>query len=499
MTAAAVMSGYYDLRIVALSVLISMLGAYAAMELAERMNAAHGQTWLYWVVGGAMASGLGTWSMHYTGMLSFRLPVTVRYHWPTVVLSYLPAAASAAAGLFVLNLWNIRWSRAVMSSILIGGGIAAMHYTAMAAMRFQGACRYSPILLSVSVLLPMLCAFMALEVWLLFPDEATAPRLRKTAGVLMLGAANPVMHYTGMTATTFLGSSQLPDFSHAVKITFVAAEGITLVPVMVLAVAVVTSVVDRLREQRDLLERARDEALEASRLKSAFVANVSHEIRTPLNVITGYIELVEEYLAERNDQTVKDYAEGVQRASARLLRTIGNILDISKIEAGAFRLAPTRLEIGPLLQRMVADFRVIANRKKIALTCTIDEPGASIFFDEYSLTQALSNLLDNAIKFTERGEITCRLYRATDGTLSLEIQDTGIGISEEYLPHLFQPFSQERSGTGRQFQGSGLGLALTQKYLELNEARISVHTEKSKGTTFTIHFLLESESGNRQN
>jgi two-component system, sensor histidine kinase and response regulator len=91
------------------------------------------------------------------------------------------------------------------------------------------------------------------------------------------------------------------------------------------------------------------------------------------------------------------------------------------------------------------------------------------------------------------------LYRATDGTLSLEIQDTGIGISEEYLPHLFQPFSQERSGTGRQFQGSGLGLALTQKYLELNEARISVHTEKGKGTTFTIHFLLESESGNRQN
>jgi signal transduction histidine kinase len=282
-----------------------------------------------------------------------------------------------------------------------------------------------------------------------------------------------------------------------VSISFVAAEAITLVPIMVLAVAVVTSVVDRLREQRVLLERARDTALEASRLKSAFIANVSHEIRTPLNIITGYNELIEEHLAARNDESVKEYAEGIQRASARLLRTIGNILDISKIERGAFSLAPTRLEIGPLLERLLVDFRVTAERKGIALTCTIDVPGASVVFDEYSLTQALSNLLDNAIKFTVRGAITCRLYRAPDGTLCLEIRDTGIGISEEYLPHLFEPFSQERSDSGRQFQGSGLGLALTRNYLELNGAKISVQTEKGKGTTFAIHFSSESEAGNR--
>ena len=159
-----------------------------------------------------------------------------------------------------------------------------------------------------------------------------------------------------------------------------------------------------------------------------------------------------------------------------------------KSRRGAFSLAPTRLEIGLLLERLLVDFRVTAERKGIALTCTIDVPGASVVFDEYSLTQALSNLLDNAIKFTDRGAITCRLYRATDGTLCLEIRDTGIGISEEYLPQLFEPFSQEHSDSGRQFQGSGLGLALTRKYLELNGAKISVQTEKGKGTTFAIHF-----------
>jgi NO-binding membrane sensor protein with MHYT domain len=138
MTAAAVMVGSYDFRVVALSVLISMLGAYAALELAERITAARGQAWLWWVVGGAIASGLGTWSMHYTGMLSFNLPLPVLYHWPTVLLSFLPAVVSAAVALFLVNSWKIRSPRALVGSIFVGGGIAALHYTAMASMRFEG-------------------------------------------------------------------------------------------------------------------------------------------------------------------------------------------------------------------------------------------------------------------------------------------------------------------------------------------------------------------------
>ncbi len=253
---------------------------------------------------------------------------------------------------------------------------------------------------------------------------------------------------------------------------------------------------ERVRFEQEL-EHARDAALEASLLKSAFIANVSHEIRTPLNVMTGYTELIGEYLAEQHDENAKDYVERTQRACARLLRTTGNILDISKIEAGAFNLTPTQLEIGRVLEHQLADFRVIAESKGVALTCTVDAPGASILFDEYCLTQALANLLDNALRFTDHGVISCRLYRAVDGTLCLEIRDTGIGISEEYLPLLFEPFSQERSGLARQFQGSGLGLALVRKYLELNGAKIAVQTEKGKGTTFTIHFSPESEAESR--
>jgi CheY-like chemotaxis protein/anti-sigma regulatory factor (Ser/Thr protein kinase) len=155
------------------------------------------------------------------------------------------------------------------------------------------------------------------------------------------------------------------------------------------------------------------------------------------------------------------------------------------------------LEIDRLLEHLATDFRVIAERKGIALTCTIDTPGAAVVFDEYCLTQALTNLLDNALKFTERGGVAYRLYRATDARLCVEIRDTGIGISQEYLSRLFQPFSQEHSGDARKFQGSGLGLALTRKYLELNGAEISVQSEKGEGTTFTIRFSRESEAESR--
>jgi signal transduction histidine kinase len=246
------------------------------------------------------------------------------------------------------------------------------------------------------------------------------------------------------------------------------------------------------------LTHARDAALEAARLKSAFIANTTHEIRTPLNVIVGGFDIIREHLAAQGDESQKDFMEAIQRACLRLTRTVDKIIDISRIEAGAFNLVPARLEIGPLLERLLADYRALADGQGIALSCVIETPVTAVIFDQYCLTQALTNLLDNALKFTERGAVACRLYRAADARLCLEIRDTGIGISQEYLSQLFQPFSQERSGDTRKFQGSGLGLALTHKYLELNGAEVSIQSEKGNGTAVTLRFSQESEAGIQQ-
>jgi signal transduction histidine kinase/ActR/RegA family two-component response regulator len=235
-------------------------------------------------------------------------------------------------------------------------------------------------------------------------------------------------------------------------------------------------------------------ALEASQLKSAFVANMSHEIRSPLNVILGYSEVVADHLEELGDESQRTCVDAITRAGTRLSRTIDSILDLSKIEAGAFDLVRTRVEIGQLLEHLLDDFRAVAERKGVELRRVIEAPGASVVFDEYCLTQALTNLLDNAIKFTKQGAVTVRLYRVADGGLCVAVSDTGIGISEEYLPKLLEPFSQEHAGYTRQFQGSGLGMALTRRYLELNGAMISVRSEKGTGTTFTIQFSRDSEN-----
>jgi len=240
------------------------------------------------------------------------------------------------------------------------------------------------------------------------------------------------------------------------------------------------------------LAQARDVALEASRLKSAFISNISHEIRTPLNVIVGYCDLIADHLLERGDQSQRSSLDAIARGSERLTRTIDSILDLSKIEAGAITLRPVSSEIAPLVERLVRDFRITAECKGIALSSAIETTDASVVFDEYCLNQALTNLLDNAIKFTDRGAVTLRLYRATDGTLCLGLHDTGIGIGQEFLPRLFTPFSQEQSGNTRRFEGTGLGLTLVRKYLELNGARISVESEQGKGTTFTVSFSNEN-------
>jgi PAS domain S-box-containing protein len=236
------------------------------------------------------------------------------------------------------------------------------------------------------------------------------------------------------------------------------------------------------------LREARDKALEASRLKSAFLANVSHEIRTPLNVMIGYSSLVASQLEEGGDATLSPMLGGIERAGRRLRDTINSILDISKIESGVFEVRPELIEIVPLIERQLHDFRPLASAKNVQLIAEITEPAAVVRFDPYCLENALTNVLANAVKFTDEGEVTVRLSRDAEGRLSLSVRDTGIGIDPQFVAHLGELFAQEDSGMGRRFEGTGLGLALTKSYLELNGARLSVETEKGKGSAFTIRF-----------
>jgi NO-binding membrane sensor protein with MHYT domain/signal transduction histidine kinase/ActR/RegA family two-component response regulator len=240
------MVGYYQPPLVVLSILISIVASYAALDLAGRVTSARGGNRFLWLSGGATAMGIGIWSMHYVGMLAFRLPVPVQYDWPTVVLSLLAAMFASAVALFVASRPKMGLFRACVGSIVMGAGIAAMHYIGMAAMRLPAMCSYSPALVTLSVGLAIVISFVALWLTFHFRAETTAGGWLKIVSALVMGAAIPVMHYTGMAAASFAPSPMgHQDLSHAVSISSLGLTAIVGVTLSALGLVLLTSMADR--------------------------------------------------------------------------------------------------------------------------------------------------------------------------------------------------------------------------------------------------------------
>jgi PAS domain S-box-containing protein len=263
---------------VAVSVVIAACASYAALDLAGQVTAARGRVRLFWLIGGAASMGLGIWSMHYIGMLAFSLPLPIRYDWPTVLLSLIAAMLAAAVALYVVSRHVMSLRRAVAGSIVMGSGIASMHYIGMDAMRSAAMCVYNPRLVAVSVALAIVISYVALRLAFLARDERQGTSVRKIASATIMGLAIPVMHYTGMAAASFKLSRTAPDVSHAIGISTLGAAGITVVTLMILALAVLTSVYDRRYSEQTLeLESAEQ------RYRQLFERSLAGVIRTTLD------------------------------------------------------------------------------------------------------------------------------------------------------------------------------------------------------------------------
>ena len=233
---------------------------------------------------------------------------------------------------------------------------------------------------------------------------------------------------------------------------------------------------------------ARDAAIESARLKTLFLATMSHEIRTPLHIIMTNNYVIERHLMKIHDHSQTRAIGAVRTATKRLTQTIDHVLEISRLETNAFEVKKVALNLPGIIARLVDEFGPIAAEKGLELSSASDKSEVIIQFDEYCLVQALSNLLENAIKYTERGGVQVRLFSDSDDTMCLDVCDTGIGIDAQFMARVFEPFSQEDRRYSRRFEGAGLGLALVKRYLELNGAAIQVASKKGSGTTFQIRF-----------
>ncbi len=243
------------------------------------------------------------------------------------------------------------------------------------------------------------------------------------------------------------------------------------------------------KKAREELIAAKEEAEKSDKLKTEFLTQISHEIRTPMNVIANFAKVIKTEIENKSYDELPGLLDGIESSTQRIIRTIELILNMSEIQIGAYKPIWKIIDLTKdVLPEMQAEFSVKAEESKLKLNFNYKKKHALVYGDQYSMGQIFSHLLDNSIKYTERGKIDVTVDGTLEGGIFVIIEDTGIGMSDDFMNNLFEPFMQEERGYCRSYEGNGLGLALVKKYCDLNKIDISIRSEKGTGSRIVLNF-----------
>ena len=265
------------------------------------------------------------------------------------------------------------------------------------------------------------------------------------------------------------------------------------------------SVTEDITEKKIMLKEviaAKEKAEKSDKFKTEFLAQMSHEIRSPMGAILSFANLAEDELRYKLTPEISEYFTGINTAGKRLIRTVDLIINASEMQLGTYSPFKTDIElIGNILNHLCKEYSENAKSKGLEFKFSSDVQKAEITGDAYSITQIFANLLDNAVNYTNKGHINVLVRQVDSGNIAVTVRDTGIGMSDEFMGKIFQPFMQEQQGYSRGFEGNGLGLSLVKYFCDLNEAKINVTSEKNKGSNFTVIFPSsgKKDKGNKIN
>ena len=485
------LDGWYSPLMVALSVVIAILASYTALDLAARVNAARGRNHVAWVVGGAIAMGVGIWSMHFVGMLAFHLPVPIAYSAGLVFLSALVAIVASALALYVVSRPRLGVGLLVLSSLWMGPAIAGMHYIGMAGMRVDARLSYEPRLVAASVAIAVIASFGAL--WLAYrfrADESRRTRLRRFAGGIVMGGAIAGMHYTGMAAAIFTANGQTGHLSGGL----VATRGLTLAvaigTVLILALGLMGAKMDRwFRDRLEHEERRR----EAQKLEAIgqLAGGIAHDFNNILTAIDNYAAFVAASLPP--DAPEHSDVAGIREAASRAAALTAQLLAFGRrqvVQPAVLDLREVLEEAGRLLRRLIGEH--------IRVTVEAAPPLSPVLADRAQLIQVLLNLAINARDAMPQGgrlTIEARDVRLTDEYARLHlgvdpgryvevaVTDTGHGMTPEVQGRIFEPFFT----TKPRGVGTGLGLSTVFGIVKQAGGHIFVYSEPARGTTVKVY------------
>ncbi|HJU10781.1 MAG TPA: MHYT domain-containing protein, partial [Candidatus Binataceae bacterium] len=404
-------TGTYDYRLVALSLFPAIRGAYAALDLAGRASTAQGRAGCAWAACGGVALGAGTWSMHYVGMLAYAMPVPVFYDWPTILASLLVAFFASAVAFSVVSRNRVGSLSALVGAVLIGCGIAAMHYIGMDAMHMAAMCQYSAVWVAVSVIVAIALALIALRLVFLQHNMIQVSGWRKLISALVLGAAIPIMHYTGMAGVTFISVPVAPEVSNAVGISTLTVFATAVTTMLLLYVVGTAALLDR-RLSAEWLKLSRyrqtSEALKAAILECSLdcIITADHKGR-----IIEFNPAAERTFGYARTQVLgKEFAEIIippplreahRRGMEHYLGTGETHVIGRRIESVAMRgdgtefpaeLTVTRIRIeGP--PTFTAYLRDISEQKRAAKQLTAQHTATQIIAESVTLADAAPQIL----------------------------------------------------------------------------------------------------------